>query len=506
MLHILQHEFGLDWTAYSLFLCHFLSTWNARSYEFASVSSIDFWIFLRPDYHRFFSQLQPIQKALLRPHGCQSLGHDRVPVLLSNLCCSGITVHVAIILFASSLGRWVDHAPSRLRTLLTTVSINRIVVIISCLCWTVVIGGKGQVVAPSSEDHNTLNLDARPLAVTRFKDVIFFVILALSVVERLSRLANLVSIERDWIPTLATNVVDDSEAVQHDLTHLNAVMGRIDLVCKLGSPIMISMFMSVSKFPRLGAVILIAIGVITWPLEYWTAQSVWNRVERLREPKTIKVAHTKEFLDVEESPSDNEKQGKFGRVSCWCQSLKNLGALFRWIHEYGSGLRHYFTTDIWMPSLAMTGLHFSVLSFSSTLIVFLVHSGLSMRLITWAEVLSATFELSSTYIFPWGVRHLSARRTQYHPIADETDTVESNLPSSRGWTPNDENNDGDGVSQDEGQRTGVSRLGLLALVLMLLCLVTKRLRMRVSILTQSRFPQFRLCGRYLRGGSKRISH
>lgn len=26
-----------DWTTYNLFLCHFLSTWNARSYEFASV-------------------------------------------------------------------------------------------------------------------------------------------------------------------------------------------------------------------------------------------------------------------------------------------------------------------------------------------------------------------------------------------------------------------------------------------------------------------------------------
>ena len=110
------------------------------------------------------------------------------------LAISGITTSVAIILFASSLGRWVDRAPSRLRTLVTTVSVNRIVVIAACVCWAVIIMEKEQEDIPTSTGSATDSYQARPLKLHRWKDAIFILILVLWILERLSRLDKLISI------------------------------------------------------------------------------------------------------------------------------------------------------------------------------------------------------------------------------------------------------------------------------------------------------------------------
>lgn len=341
---------------------------------------------------------------------------------------------------------------------------NRVVVIIACLCWLAILGNHVHNEAPPSEDLDGPKLDARPLAFTQLKDVIFLFLIALGIIERLSRFANVVSIERDWVPTLANNGIDDKQSVRYDLTHLNAVMARIDLVCRLGSPIAISIFMALTKFSRLGALGLIVINLITWPLEYWTARTVWDRVDRLRQSNPATSACIKEISAVESSRSNDETHTRISFKSCWRALLDATEALSLWFVQYGSGLRQYFTTDVWKPSLAMTGLHFSVLTFSSTLIVFLVQSGFSMRIITCAEVVSATFELSSTYLFPWGVRFLSTQDTEYLPLKDVDDGIETNLAS-------DETTDLGESSLEKRQEEGVSRLGLIALVLMLICLV-----------------------------------
>ena len=142
---------------------------------------------------------------------------------------------------------------------------NRIVVILACCCWVVIIAQDGHKDTISPSDPSASVDEPRPLLVGEFKDTIFLVILVLGVIERLSRLANLISIERDWVPTLATAAESDKESPPYDLTHLNAVMSRIDLICKLGAPIMMSMFMSATKSSRLGAVAMIALNYVSRP-------------------------------------------------------------------------------------------------------------------------------------------------------------------------------------------------------------------------------------------------
>lgn len=390
---------------------------------------------------------------------------DELPALciLLTVPISGITNSLAIIVFASSLGRWVDHAPSRLRTLLTTVSVNRVVVIAACVCWAIIITKDVQEEIPTSTDAAIGTTDARPLKLHQWKDAIFLLILALGILERVSRVANLISIERDWVPSMVAAGTTYKQQAPYDLSRLNAVMSRIDLICKLGSPIAISAFMSATNSPRLGAVLLIGLNFLTWPFEYWTARLVWQGNEQLRQEKVVNGS------GVKECAISGRNDGAGFTLHNLLDALK---ATSGWIFQYGRSLQQYFGTEVWMPSLAMSSLHFSVLTFSSTLIVFLVNSGFSMTLITWAEVLSAAFELSSTFLFPWAVRLLgNSERTAYQPLSDgeTTSTPTTPLPSTFSVHEAIQTHDSNPTSQS--QTAGVSRLGLLSITLTLLTLI-----------------------------------
>ena len=335
-------------------------------------------------------------------------------------------------MFASSIGRWIDHAPSRLRTLLTTVSINRAAVVIACICWAIIIDGEVQ----ESTDPDISQ--SRPIVSLKAKGIIFLLILVLGISERLSRLANLLSIERDWVPTLAGSTPD------YDLTYLNAVMVRIDLICKLGSPIAISALMSVTS-PRLGPLLLALCNVISWPLEYWTARRVWSDSPNLRIPKEVLVKDSK------------TAQRSFGAA---------FHAVTSWLQEYWQSLQSYFTAKVWMPSLAMTCLHSSILNFSGSLTVFLIQSGFSTGMITGAEVSSAVCEFSSTYVFPWGMAPFSQK--SYSPLQEEEPDVSINAYGSGALESEDSPEDTPGT----GLCDAVGKLGFYSLCLVLFCAVS----------------------------------
>ena len=346
---------------------------------------------------------------------------------------------------------------------------NRIVVILACFCWVGIIAHDGHKDTITPSDPSAPDGQARPLSVGRLNNTIFLIILALGVVERLSRLANLISIERDWVPTLATTVELDEELTLRNLTQLNAVMSRIDLICKLGAPIVMSMFMSATKSSRLGAVGMIVLNLISWPLEYWTAQTVWLGSTRLQKENIgISITYAKagfsEGMECGESP-------EYPCARLLAPILNVIRRFSSWIRQYGLSLKLYFATDIWMASLAVTSLHFSILVFSGTLTVFLINSGFSLKLVTWAEIFSAIFELGSTYVFPLGVQLLATQRTSYQALR----SVSIYSPPTSPLGPACETMDDDPLGNEppfqDNRRKGVSRLGMWALAFLLICLV-----------------------------------
>src|SRR5450432_4086434 len=99
----------------------------------------------------------------------------------------GILTTVAAIGLSSYLGRRIDGASDRLGTLLSTITANRAAVLLACGFWGVIVdGGNDEVPIPGM-----------------VKMGFFAVVLALGVLEKLSGVANMISMERDWVVTVA---------------------------------------------------------------------------------------------------------------------------------------------------------------------------------------------------------------------------------------------------------------------------------------------------------------
>ena len=190
----------------------------------------------------------------------------------------------------------------------------------------------------------------------------FAILLTLGMVEKASRMTNILSMERDWVPTLAS-----ADGEDYGLTHLNTVMRRIDIVCKFLAPLAISGLVAVVRSEP-AAVVIAGVSSVSLALEWWTVMRVWKSNGRLRAAKRAKNITNDTFeldrcgeLDVKASPGDVPvlrmllAKGK--------SALEDSKGMIR---AHIDGQRQFFGTKVWLPSICMAVLHASVLSWSGT--------------------------------------------------------------------------------------------------------------------------------------------
>ncbi|KAH7330255.1 Ferroporti-1 [Rhexocercosporidium sp. MPI-PUGE-AT-0058] len=389
--------------AYNLYASHFLSTWNVRTYEFAAI------IFTASAY----------------------------PDTLVAAAIRGIIRTLASVCFSSMVGRWVDRNPNRLKTLLSTISANRLAVISASILWFFIVTPNTS--PPSLTPLNNNETISSP---THFflKGGIFTLILLLGILEALSASGNMLSMERDWVITAASPA-----GHAYDLTHLNSVMRRIDLICKLIAPILISIIISATS-PRMGVLVVGAMSAASWAVETFCARRVWDRIPRLQQ---LKISQVGGELDI--------------------QVLSPVGAvnrLFRGLHRYAQDFKMYFSSTVCIPSLALALLHLSALSYSATFITFLLSTGFSLQLITIARAAGSVVEISSTVVTPVGVQYLGKARN--HGRFRGRDV----LGEGDGETLLGLGLDEHGADDREGRtETGLERLGLWGISWQLLNLI-----------------------------------
>ncbi|KAH7403398.1 hypothetical protein BKA64DRAFT_722147 [Cadophora sp. MPI-SDFR-AT-0126] len=383
--------------AYNLYTSHFLSTWNVRTYEFAAI------IFTAAAY----------------------------PDTLTAAAIRGIIRTLASICFSSMVGRWVDQNPNRLRTLLSTISVNRVAVIGASILWFFIVAPNA---APSS--FGISNHEVSDATVPLFlKGGIFTLVLFLGILEALSASGNMLSMERDWVVTAAA---PDGQA--YDLTHLNSIMRRIDLICKLIAPILISLIISATN-TRIGVLVVGSMSALSWAVEIFCAKRVWNLNPRLQGLK---------LTDVESADTQD------------LHPVRNLNRFVQGLYRYAQDFKNYFLSTVWVPSMALSLLHLSALAYSATFITFLLSTGFSLQLITIARAVGSLVEISSTVVTPVGVQYLGKAknhgRFRGRDVLSEGD-AETLLSL-------------DGISDREGStETGLERLGLWGISWQLLNLV-----------------------------------
>lgn len=324
-----------------------------------------------------------------------------------------IIVYFAMILFSGSVGRWVEHSPSRLRTLLSTIICNRSSVIFGSFFWILILSQEDLV-----GDEAIFVLPRN----TAIKGMGFTVAVMLGIIERLSSSGNLISMERDWVVTVAAPA-----GRPYDLTHLNAAMRRIDLVCKLVSPILISAVISALGSVRLGVVFTGLTSLLSIPIEVFSAKRVWNSSPLLQAPRAVAPPRPMSAMQT--------------------TSRSWLARTRRYFH----GFEMYFSTSVWIPSVALALLHFNMLTWRATFITYLINVGYSLNIITAARAIGSVFEISSTVITPRGIDYMGKAHHHNHSSSGVDDDDESGV----GLIAGDQ-----GGNRDIQTMVGLQRFGL----------------------------------------------
>lgn len=343
---------------------------------------------------------------------------------------STIVIYFTLIISSSSVGRWVETSPDRLSTLSATIIVNRGSATVASIVWLLVLSPGGVSDGDGLGDPSLMEV---------LKHIYFIAVVALGTVERLSSSGNLISMERDWVVTVAALA---GEA--YDLTH-NAFMRRIDLVCKLILLIFISALISFTRSMQFGVVYMGLTGLICLPIELLLARRTWKANESLQAPK----------------PKPNINGTESGTTSKRIVTER--------LRQYFFGFKIYFSSSVWIPSMALALLHYNMMTWRATLITWLINVGYSLNFIIFARTLGSIFEISSTVLTPIGVAYLG--KGTHHKLwtADVDDEVEN------GETGILLRNPGSNDETGGGQETtiGLQRFGLWAITWQILNLVTK---------------------------------
>ncbi|MCJ1312967.1 hypothetical protein MMC25_006643 [Agyrium rufum] len=374
---------------WNLYLSHALSTWNARTYEFAAI------LFTASAF----------------------------PETLLAASLRGICNDTAVLFVSFSIGHYIDNAPSRLRTLLMTICANRGSVLLGCVGWLYLVqsGDPFSRTSPESEAPGS----------TTSSVWIFAVVVLIGVFENLSGISNLISMERDWV--LVMGKAASQTLPGYELTHLNAVMRRIDLICKLVGPLVISFIITATSM-RTGIFAVATMSACSWGIEMISAWHVWSQCPMLQEAKV-----TKKPINKADEPK-SLKNGGYGAV------------LLQWRKTHTTQMKEFFRTEVWIPSLALALCHINVMTYRDSFITFLLESGFSLVFITVARTLGSVLEISSTFVVPWSIIYLgNVQVTQ-----EETEGEETLLQ---------------GEKEERKHGIGLERTGLWGIALQSCCLV-----------------------------------
>lgn len=157
------------------------------------------------------------------------------------------------------------------------------------------------------------------------------------------------------------------------LTQLNSVIRRIDLICKLGAPVVTGFIISFVSLMA-SALVMSIWNVLAVFLQYWLLTSVYNGIPSLSE-RNQKRAAIRLSPVPEDSPSTSQEQmsllpvdGNSSELSNSSWTRKIINFFFK--SPYIVAWRVYFQQDVVLPGLALALLYFTVLRLTSQNIEF----------------------------------------------------------------------------------------------------------------------------------------
>lgn len=306
-----------------LYISHFLSTWNFRGFEFGAV------LFLASIF----------------------------PGTLAPLSIYALVRAASAILSASAVGHYIDSG-ERLKVIRDSIIFQRAAVVASCVIFWVMLTAKRLM--PEWAIYLLLGIAT-----------------FLACIEKCCTIMNTVSLERDWVVVIA----DRDEVV---LRNINSQMRRIDLFCKLLSPLFVALLDGVST--RVAVLVTFCVNIVSMLLEFFLIARVYKAVPA--------------FADRSTQPELNEGNAQMNRkMGSW-----KLSAMF---HD----LKMYSSQNAFLPSLSLSILYLTVLSFAGQMVTYLLAIGYTASVVALVRLASTVLELSATWIAPLLIQQIGPVRS-----------------------------------------------------------------------------------------------
>ncbi|KAI9090874.1 Ferroporti-1 [Phlyctochytrium arcticum] len=300
-------------------------------------------------------------------------------------------VTLSAIVFGSSVGRLVDRS-ARLKAVRSFLVVQKLTIAVSAFA---------------------LFVTSQWLRISQISTYLGFVVVCLcGVVQRLANMGMMIAVEKDWVVVL-------SRGRQHFLTRLNTHLRRIDLTCKVAAPLLVSAF-SIKLSTPVVMLIVAAMSMCTIPIEWAIFTRVYRRTPALaiakqphNSPETaapnvmsIREDSSSELPMRQSDPPSTESGRPCRVVSIWFKhSIES--PVIQHIRDW----RHFVHHEVFLSSLAIAQIYFTVLSFGPVMITFLLLQGYSSTLLAVMRFVAVFAGLSSTFAMPKMVGKIGLIRT-----------------------------------------------------------------------------------------------
>ncbi|QMW33241.1 hypothetical protein G4B84_008672 [Aspergillus flavus NRRL3357] len=272
---------------------------------------------------------------------------------------------LSAVLLSSWLGSMVDRS-NRLKAIRLSIIWQRLPVALSCACFVALLTTSG----PSY-----------------ISPLLFAVVTLLACFEKLAYTANTVAVERDWAIVV-------SDALQIPRQDLNASMRRIDLFCKLLAPVVISLIDSFST--RVAIWTTLGINASCVLVEYFAIAQVYKSV-----PELVRNQETDDNQNEGEETTSDGQNSQRSIAHSTVQYARS--ALAPW--------REYVSSPLFLSSFALSLLYLTVLSFGTTMVTYLLHTGFNSLQVSGMRIGAVIAELSGTWAAPFIMNRIGPIRS-----------------------------------------------------------------------------------------------
>ncbi|CAO3570518.1 unnamed protein product [Mortierella alpina] len=291
----------------------------------------------------------------------------------------GFSTTVAGILFSTIIGSLVDSRP-RLAPVQSFLFIQKVSTILGALGFWVLLTWFD----PTSGTSHTGDLSLYE------GYSVFTLLILINGVLKLSALGWSISIERDWIVALCRS---DSE----QLTRINVAMKRIDLVCKLISPLVFAALLA-QVDAAYCSLAMATWCMCTFCMELYLVRRIWAKSPVLWEPRS---RHS-QLSVTNASKSDGRRRGSASDLF----ATRSPSVFTKVVSSFQEYTHHI----VFLASLSYAIIYINMMSVSGTMIGYLQWRGFTAGSIALLKGVCTASELVGTIAMPILVRYVGLVR------------------------------------------------------------------------------------------------